>query len=203
MYQVVNLPEDWQGESAVFLEGAIFASNLATKPLQPEAWLNDIAGEDATAINPIVVGQINQQYNLLKRSEYSPLTLLAKPDVESNLAEFAQGFMAVWPVIEQQWQEATMGDGSLRMLQALLTTMMLAIDEQQTREQMEQAGVIPAPQLSDFVSQLDVMVMEVALAADEAMVGGKSQRVNPFKDIGRNDPCPCDSGKKYKQCCGK
>ena len=21
--------------------------------------------------------------------------------------------------------------------------------------------------------------------------------------IGRNDPCPCDSGKKYKQCCGK
>jgi uncharacterized protein len=22
-------------------------------------------------------------------------------------------------------------------------------------------------------------------------------------DIGRNDPCPCDSGKKFKQCCGK
>ncbi|MDO9576837.1 MAG: SEC-C metal-binding domain-containing protein [Candidatus Cloacimonadales bacterium] len=23
------------------------------------------------------------------------------------------------------------------------------------------------------------------------------------KKIGRNDPCPCDSGKKYKKCCGK
>ena len=23
------------------------------------------------------------------------------------------------------------------------------------------------------------------------------------KKIGRNDPCPCGSGKKYKQCCGK
>lgn len=22
------------------------------------------------------------------------------------------------------------------------------------------------------------------------------------KKIGRNDPCPCGSGKKYKQCCG-
>ena len=203
MYQIVNLPENWQGESAVFFEGAIFASNLATKPLQPEVWLNDIAGDDATAINSIVVGQINQQYNLLKRSEYSPLTVLAETDLESNLAQFAQGFMAVWPVIEVQWQEAIMGDGSLRMLQALLTTMMLAIDETQTREQMEQAGIVPAPLLSDFVEQLDVMVMEVALAADEAMVGGKSQRVNPFKDIGRNDSCPCDSGKKYKQCCGK
>lgn len=203
MYQIVNLPDNWQGESAVFFEGAIFASNLATKPLQPEVWLNDIAGDDATAINSIVVGQINQQYNLLKRSEYSPLTVLAEKDLESNLAQFAQGFMAVWPVIEVQWQEAIMGDGSLRMLQALLTTMMLAIDETQTREQMEQAGIVPAPLLSDFVEQLDVMVMEVALAADEAMVGGKSQRVNPFKDIGRNDSCPCDSGKKYKQCCGK
>ena len=26
--------------------------------------------------------------------------------------------------------------------------------------------------------------------------------VNDIK-IGRNDPCPCGSGKKYKQCCGK
>ncbi|MDO4988211.1 MAG: preprotein translocase subunit SecA [Synergistes sp.] len=26
--------------------------------------------------------------------------------------------------------------------------------------------------------------------------------VNPVK-IGRNDPCPCGSGRKYKQCCGK
>ncbi|MCC5904899.1 MAG: DUF1186 domain-containing protein [Balneolaceae bacterium] len=24
---------------------------------------------------------------------------------------------------------------------------------------------------------------------------------NPYKDTGRNDPCPCGSGKKYKKCC--
>ena len=23
------------------------------------------------------------------------------------------------------------------------------------------------------------------------------------KKIGRNEPCPCGSGKKYKRCCGK
>ena len=23
------------------------------------------------------------------------------------------------------------------------------------------------------------------------------------EEIGRNDPCPCGSGKKYKKCCGK
>ena len=24
---------------------------------------------------------------------------------------------------------------------------------------------------------------------------------NPFRDVGRNDPCPCGSGKKFKKCC--
>lgn len=23
------------------------------------------------------------------------------------------------------------------------------------------------------------------------------------QEVGRNDPCPCGSGKKYKKCCGK
>ena len=27
--------------------------------------------------------------------------------------------------------------------------------------------------------------------------------VNSGPKVGRNDPCPCGSGKKYKQCCGK
>jgi len=25
--------------------------------------------------------------------------------------------------------------------------------------------------------------------------------VNPYRHVGRNDPCPCGSGKKYKKCC--
>ena len=31
----------------------------------------------------------------------------------------------------------------------------------------------------------------------------KKPVVNKTKKPGRNDPCPCGSGKKYKQCCGK
>ena len=31
----------------------------------------------------------------------------------------------------------------------------------------------------------------------------KKQTPKRVKKIGRNDPCPCGSGKKYKQCCGK
>ena len=30
----------------------------------------------------------------------------------------------------------------------------------------------------------------------------KSGTITRGKKIGRNDPCPCGSGKKYKKCCG-
>lgn len=35
----------------------------------------------------------------------------------------------------------------------------------------------------------------------EKMGGGPLREV--VLDIGRNDPCLCGSGKKYKKCCGK
>lgn len=31
----------------------------------------------------------------------------------------------------------------------------------------------------------------------------ESTTIRKGKKIGRNDPCPCGSGKKYKKCCGK
>jgi len=37
--------------------------------------------------------------------------------------------------------------------------------------------------------------------ASEAVSKAKPIRTGP--KVGRNDPCPCGSGKKYKQCCGK
>ncbi len=47
------------------------------------------------------------------------------------------------------------------------------------------------------------MLNEVVMAADEFQQGAAAQAVNPYKETGRNDACPCGSGKKFKQCCGK
>ena len=38
--------------------------------------------------------------------------------------------------------------------------------------------------------------------ADGELVG-ETPTVREEPKIGRNDPCPCGSGKKYKKCCGK
>ena len=43
------------------------------------------------------------------------------------------------------------------------------------------------------------------LDADQSKVKSEVNRtvVNSGPKVGRNDPCPCGSGKKYKNCCGK
>ncbi|WP_045496304.1 SEC-C metal-binding domain-containing protein [Vibrio hyugaensis] len=200
-YTLIEKGEVQLDESSLFIEGAVLAANLTTKPLAPETWLEPLLGEGFKAIQPAIEEQIHKQHNYILRNEYSILGL-TKSNAE-QLADFAEGFMSVWSTIEEQWQEVTLNDGLERMLQALLTTMMLAIDEEQTQQQMRDAGIETPPALADFVDQLDLMINEVALGADELMVGKKSKSLNPFKGVGRNDMCPCESGKKFKQCCGK
>ncbi|MEZ8611703.1 YecA family protein [Vibrio sp. 10N.222.51.C8] len=202
-YQLLSLPESITDITQQFMEGAILASNLATKPLDPEEWLVIVAPEAGKELVKTVTEQINHQHNLIQRNEYLLTDVLAEGDFNEQFADFSEGFMMVWPTVEEQWQSVTVADGTLRMLQALLTTLMLAIDEEQTQQQMIAAGLTNPPSLADLVGQVDLMISEVAMAADEAMLGNKSQSVNPFKDIGRNDLCPCESGKKFKQCCGK
>ena len=52
--------------------------------------------------------------------------------------------------------------------------------------------------------------MEAAISTDQmkkfealakAWKESHTQKIRKFDKIGRNDPCPCGSGKKYKNCC--
>ncbi len=50
-------------------------------------------------------------------------------------------------------------------------------------------------------------VQETMQQQEDAIEASKNHKVqtyrNPNKKVGRNEPCPCGSGKKYKNCCGK
>jgi preprotein translocase subunit SecA len=41
------------------------------------------------------------------------------------------------------------------------------------------------------------------IVSEAVAAGEKAKPVRTGPKVGRNDPCPCGSGKKYKQCCGK
>ncbi len=57
---------------------------------------------------------------------------------------------------------------------------------------------INIPQQRKEVAEPKETNLEQAKAA-----GGSSGPKRVQKQVGRNDPCPCGSGKKYKNCCGK
>jgi preprotein translocase subunit SecA len=58
-------------------------------------------------------------------------------------------------------------------------------------------GTSPQAQAGRRASQSSDIVSEAAAAVEKA----KPVRAGP--KVGRNDPCPCGSGRKYKHCCGK
>jgi preprotein translocase subunit SecA len=56
-------------------------------------------------------------------------------------------------------------------------------------------------------SKIDVNKLQASRMAAAAQAGqserGKTAPIKVDKSVGRNDPCPCGSGKKYKHCHGK
>jgi preprotein translocase subunit SecA len=70
---------------------------------------------------------------------------------------------------------------------------LINLPQQTTHDSSSAFGQPPPsekPKASDVVSQ-----------AAEDLTKQKPKRIGP--KVGRNDPCPCGSGKKYKHCCGK
>ncbi|MBQ6892711.1 MAG: SEC-C domain-containing protein [Clostridia bacterium] len=55
-------------------------------------------------------------------------------------------------------------------------------------------------------SEAPIVRKQVAKPLIEGFAGGKMPQkkvpVRKTEKVGRNDPCPCGSGKKYKKCCG-
>ena len=59
---------------------------------------------------------------------------------------------------------------------------------------------------SEVVSKANQAIAEARQKATTKKTAPAKKRPQPVRaglKVGRNDPCPCGSGKKYKQCCGK
>jgi preprotein translocase subunit SecA len=70
-----------------------------------------------------------------------------------------------------------------------------ALDEQQQAPREMHFDHAPAPTLDAYEQSL----LEVD---DEQEDDSEQPFIREGHKVGRNDPCPCGSGKKYKQCCG-
>ena len=76
------------------------------------------------------------------------------------------------------------------------------VNIQRQPPQKQSASPVPRPSVQPLTKQTASPMAKVA-AASRGNADVKQPAKVAGKKVGRNDPCPCGSGKKYKHCCGK
>ena len=106
-----------------------------------------------------------------------------------------QGWGQKDPVVQYRIQGTEMFDAMIEAIKVDVVKLLMNLREQKDLRRTETAKITKA-----------------ALASINSVDGGQSAIENPEVDrtirretpkVGRNDPCPCGSGKKYKNCCGR
>ena len=107
-----------------------------------------------------------------------------------------RGYAQKDPIQEYKRESFEMFQGMLEAIKYHVVSVLLSV-QVQSEEALEQAALEQAQQSQ----ALDYQHGEEAAAAKLAQPSETVVRQGP--KVGRNEPCPCGSGKKYKACCGR
>jgi len=109
------------------------------------------------------------------------------------------------PLLEYKFEAYEMFQAMIRAIEDDVVRLMFHIRVEGSRGAA--AGEVPGPAQARTDSQVrEESRQRLAAASVHAGSGGKGtgqSRSAGSKKVGRNDPCPCGSGKKYKKCCGR
>jgi uncharacterized protein len=198
------------------LEGYLVAVILCPKMLPPGEWIDGVFGpseEDIPEFPDPKTGQevmtaILEYYNLIVKGIEQNCYEVPKDEDEDDpqlqIQEWSLGFANGLLRHLEDW-EPIIDSGDIRFLwplalfysvfpQGFLSDPELKKD---AKELEAYARTLPE-HLPSLIYELYEYNKE-SLSADTSPT--RPQKRGPR--IGRNDPCPCGSGKKYKHCCGK
>jgi len=123
--------------------------------------------------------------------------------LDSALKEHAEPLLAFW--CSRAGDEITDGSIKAATKQVAYLDVPLPIRKEFPKllkaffEYLVDSGRIPHAQgWSNTVSQMEQSYVS-GFREDGSVRGETFQK--GYSDVGRNDPCPCGSGKKYKKCC--
>ena len=94
------------------------------------------------------------------------------------------------PVVEYRFEGYNMFDAMVDAVREDTSKLILTVEMVSEKEQRERAAA-------------RLRQAEAAMAASADAAAKKKPVRTAAQKIGRNDPCPCGSGKKYKNCCGR
>ena len=175
---------------------------------------NIISKEDITSLNP---EDMNELLNSKIEEIYNQRLETAKSlDIEADFRRFAK--ILILNTVNQKWMDhidamTNLKEGiGLRAyaqtnpLQAYKIEAFNMFEELNSiiREESVRAVFSLRPRKQQQPIRVNTMPKVTNLQTSAGDDTPKRQPVvNKEKKVGRNDPCPCGSGKKYKNCCGK
>ena len=172
--------------------------NLLKKHIKPEEISNITPDEVIDKISKLVIGEYEQKLESIPQEvidEFEKVIALQVVDrywmdhinTMSHLREgiYLRGYGQQDPLRAYTMEGYDLFDAMLQAIDKDISVYLLKAEIRQNIERVEQT---PKEQL---------------LTNDSDDTVKKKPKVNKNKKVGRNDPCPCGSGKKYKQCHGK
>lgn len=115
-----------------------------------------------------------------------------------------RGYAQKNPKQEYKRESFELFEGLLDALKSDVITVLsrVRVQQQEEVERMEEQRRAQAEEAARR-AQAQHAAAENQLADDEESEGAHQTVVRDERKVGRNEPCPCGSGKKYKQCHGK
>ncbi len=127
-----------------------------------------------------------------------------------DLKEFVEGYLYANDWLSDEWDEHLDPDGEESSLVGMTTLLALQISlwperpisEEEFPDLVGEASV-KSGEVASLIARLISSVGELGLTISREDMKGEFQEpvINPDRHVGRNDPCICGSGKKFKKCC--
>ena len=161
--------------------------------------ITEIQGKSAPEVIDVIAGRVKEEYEE---------KLADIPEEVSN--EFEKAITL--RIIDNYWMEhiSTMshlregiglrGYGNTNPLQAYTMEGYELFDNMLERINKEVSIMLIKAEIRQNVERKEVVKKAITNDVKEKAIKAKPKKT---EKVGRNDPCPCGSGKKYKQCCGK
>ena len=208
-----NVEKDLYNEDTGILPRLKRMEREVKRWLDRENWwkgiLNKVIG---TALIDMVMAHFNRVAGLLGRPEdYGPL-IIEDPNTGELFWEFwLEGFMRAVVQYPDAWKQVIHSgdDGALAAMMSIMSLSRFARERSSysLKEQAERDCEAP-DEITEAVLELNRYAKG---KPSEGLFGGMLSGLPHFssptpsfraKRVGRNDPCPCGSGRKYKKCCG-
>ena len=105
------------------------------------------------------------------------------------------------PVVQYRFEGGEMFDEMISQIKLEVAKIMLHIVKTSRNTQMTSSVKVTSEGLNNSVANA------MNSGNNVEAINNKTEKAQPIVNdgpkVGRNDPCPCGSGKKYKNCCGK